>query len=443
MRKNIFFPTLLFLSILILLLSPLTAGAAEVTKPTTAEVVDEVARFTGLSSDLTQLVFKSEPELLAKFGKTVFGVQVLNQLLEAKDTEVMSSIFDYTVSKLADYLMKQSVHSAVGTFFTVVKAYKASLEVVRDYIIVPKLDNDTYIRYKKARGGVLKYSSANPTQAFEQATFVSFSGYHLLKEKRYKELIKAKGYNPELIGDKLEASLRRKIDDFWMKQMEAKYVQELLKESQEALVKSIWKTAQREIDLLNKLVLELGTIHAGLFIDISKDLPEGWWVVKRTNEGRYQPSKIKDSDQWLQWFDISDAKGYEWDANNGRYFRMAGQEKIHDLPSYATVAVVIYPRFQEVQGGLWDNAHRIQFLIDNTGFQPEGKLGAACIGRVEDYVSIMSFYRGMYFCDLNVRYGSYRQIKPKPDIVILEKLVRYFSRIVAGKMPAIVIEKPK
>ena len=231
MRTNIFFPILLFLSILILLLFSLTAGAVELTEPTIAETINEVARFTGLNSDLTQLVLESEPELLGKFGKTVFGVQVLNQLLEAKDTEVMRSMFDLAVSNLADYLMKQAVHPAVGTFCGVVKAYKASLEVVRDYIVIPKFDNGTYARYKKARGGTLDYSYANPTEAFEEATFTPFGGYYLLKEKRYKELIKAKGYNPELIGDKLEASLRRKIDDFWMKQMEAKYVQERLKES--------------------------------------------------------------------------------------------------------------------------------------------------------------------------------------------------------------------
>ncbi|MBA7573680.1 hypothetical protein ES708_15478 [subsurface metagenome] len=388
-------------------------------------------------------MFESEPELLAKFGETVFGVKVLNQLLEAKDTEVMSSIFDYTVSKLVDNLMKQAVHPAVGTFFTVVKVYKASLEVVRDYIIIPKLDTDTYIRYKKARGGVLKYSYANPTEAFEQATFAPFSGYHLLKEKRYKELIKAKGYNPEYIGDKLKASLRRKIDDFWMKQMEAKYVQERVKDSQEALVKSIWKIAQSEIDLLNKLILELGTIHAGLFIDLSKDLPEGWWYVKPVNEvldGK--PHKFKDSDKWRQRFDISNAKGYKWDANKRRYFRIIDQKEDWSFPPYVSVTVVIYPRFYEVQGRLWDGAYRIQGLIDNTGFQPEGKLGVACSKRTEDYIDIMIFYRGMYFCDVMISYESYRQIKPKPDIAKLEKLLRYFSRIVVGKMPAIVIENP-
>jgi len=149
MRKNIFFPILLFLSILALLLFSLPAGATEVTEPTTIEIINEVARFTGLSSDLTQLVLESEPELLARFGETVFGVQVLNLLLEAKDTEVMKNIFNYEVSRLTDKLMKLTIHPAVGTFFTAVKAYKASLEAVRDYIVIPKLDNDTMPAIKK------------------------------------------------------------------------------------------------------------------------------------------------------------------------------------------------------------------------------------------------------------------------------------------------------
>lgn len=431
MRKNIFFPILLFLSILILLLFSLTAGAVELTEPTIAETINEVARFTGLNSDLTQLVLESEPELLGKFGKTVFGVQVLNQLLEAKDTEVMRSMFDLAVSNLADYLMKQAVHPAVGTFFGVVKAYKASLEVVRDYIVIPKFDNGTYARYKKARGGTLDYSYANPTEAFEEATFTPFGGYYLLKEKRYKELIKAKGYNPELIGDKLEASLRRKIDDFWMKQMEAKYVQERLKESQEALIKSIWGTAQSEIDLLKKKALELGTIHAGLFIDISKDLPEGWWVVKSNNEG-LDGRPNKDKNNWIQKFKISDGEDYKQDAND-RYFRMVGQKKTYDLP-YTSVMVSISPRFYE---GQFDASESIiQSLIDVSGYQPIGNLGAACILRSASTVSIF-FSRGMYCCYVNI-FG----MTPNPPGVMQkhEELAHYFSRIVAGKMPAIVIE---
>ena len=434
MQKNVFPSILLFLFILILLIFPLTVAAAEVTPPTTAEVVDEVARFTGLSSDMIQAVFESEPELLTRFGKTVFGVQVLNQLLEAKDTEVMASIFDLSVSNLADYLMKQSLHPAVGTLLGAVKAYKASLEVVRDYIIIPKFDNDTYIRYKKARGGVLKYSYANPTEAFEQATFAPFGGYYLLKEKRYKELIKAKGYNPKLIGDKLEASLRREIDDFWMKRMEAKYVQELLKESQDALLKSIWKTSQSEIDLLNKLIHELGSIHAGLFIDLSKDLPKGWWVVKNERWDR-APSKDKDGETWVQQVEVSDGKGYKQDAH-GRYFRIVNQKKIYDFP-HTLVMVSISPRFYE---GQFDAGKSIiQNLIDVSGYQPIGNLGAACILRSSTTVSIF-FYRGMFCCYVNI-WGN--ASNPQDYMQKHEELARYFSRIVARKMPAIVIEKPK
>jgi len=50
------------------------------------------------------------------------------------------------------------------------------------------------------------------------------------------------------------------------------------------------------------------------------------WVVK-DEYSKEKTSKIKDSDPWIQKFDISDAKGYKWDTNKGLYFRMVGQEK--------------------------------------------------------------------------------------------------------------------
>ncbi len=250
-------------------------------------------------------------------------------------------------------------------------------------------------------------------------------------------MIKAKGYNPEYIGDKLKASLRRKIDDFWMKQMEAKYIQERVKESQEAMTKSIWKTAQSEIDLLMQLVLELGTIHAGLFIT-SKDLPEWWWVVKNEYwDGK--PRKNKYGEAWSQRFEISDGKGYEQD-DYGSYFRMVDQEKIYDL-TYQDVLVEVHPRFWGGgdKGELFDwGKLSIQSYIDDNGFQPIGKLGVACI-KITEYCEL-SFYRGMYACDVRIgrRLGIDRADMPK-----YEKLLRYFSNIIFRKMSPIVIENPK
>ena len=433
MRNNIFPPILLLLFILILFLFSLPAGATGVNAPTTTEIIDEVARFTGLSKDLTQLVLESEPELLARFGETVFGAQVLNLLLEAKDTEVMRSIFNYEVAKLADKLMNLTIHPAVGTFFTAVKAYKSSLEVVRDYIIIPKLDHDTYARYKKARGGVLSYSYANPTEAFEEATFAPFGGYYLLKEEKYKELIEAKGYNPEYLGNKLESFLRRNIDDFWMKQMEAKYVQEKMQESQEAMVNSIWKSAQSEIDLLKKLASELGTIHEGLFVELLRDLPEEWWFVEH-REGVLNGQPKEGEYAWIQKFQVSDAKeDYQQDAD-GYYFRMIDQRKTYDLP-YTNVMISISPRFEEIEGEVLDGGkYGIQYNIDNEGYQPVGNLGVACLLQTESEVR-MNFYRGMYYC-----YVCISGITPG----VMQKhvdLAYHFSRIVAGKMPTIVIEK--
>ena len=69
--------------------------------------------------------------------------------------------------------------------------------------------------------------------------------------------------------------------------------------------------------------------------------------------------------------------------------------------------------------------------------QPLGNLGAACIGRTE-YSIEMVFYRGMYSC--TVRINDF--CIDMPDIPKYEKLARYFSKIIAEKMPAIVIENP-
>jgi len=432
MQKKILFSVLLFFPLLMFILFPAIAGANEVTEPTTEEIINEVSRFTGLSSDLTQLVLESEPELLGKLGQVVFGVQVFNQLLDAKDTEAMKSIFDLGVSNLADYLVKQAVHPAVGTFFGAVKAYKASLEIVRDYIVIPHFDQETYDRYKKARGGVIDYKYANTTEAFEEATFAPFGGYYLLKEEKYKELVKAKGYNPELVGDKLEASLRRDIDNFWMKRLEAKYIQERLKESREAMVNSIWKIAQNEIDILQKLALEVGTIHSGLFIT-PEDLPKGWWIAK-DEHSQEKPSKVKESDSWMQKFDISNAEGYKWDDKEGTYFRMVGQRKSFDLLPGATMYVWIQPRFK----GEFDFGKvMVQSAIDRQQ-KPIGKLGAACIGKTEYFIE-MNFYRGMYACTIRINEFHVDD----PYMPKYNDLIYHFSRAIAKKMPDIVINNPK
>lgn len=92
----------------------------------------------------------------------------------------------------------------------------------------------------------------------------------------------------------------------------------------------------------------------------------------------------------------------------------------------------------EYKGELYDwGKNKIEVLIDYQGHQPVGSLGAACIGRTENFIE-MVFYRGMYSC--HVRINDF--CIDKADMPKYEKLVHYFSRIIAEKMPAIVIENP-
>ena len=70
--------------------------------------------------------------------------------------------------------------------------------------------------------------------------------------------------------------------------------------------------------------------------------------------------------------------------------------------------------------------------------QPIGNLGAACILKSVNTVS-MFFYRGVYCRFVNI-FGKI----PNPPGVMQKhvELADYFSRTVAGKMPAIVIVNP-
>ncbi|MBA7556336.1 hypothetical protein ES705_49038 [subsurface metagenome] len=123
---------------------------------------------------------------------------------------------------------------------------------------------------------------------------------------------------------------------------------------------------------------------------------------------------------------------------------MVGQEKHYALP-HGTVMVWMAPRFQEILEGEykgeiydWGGKGRIQVFIDRLGFQPIDNLGAACI-KITEYCVELDFYRGMYVCMVRVN----NVCLDRADMPKYEKLVRYFANIVAKKMPAIVIEKPK
>ena len=215
-------------------------------QPTREEIINEVARQTGLTNDAVSLIAKENPQLLQGFNDTVLAVKVVNSLADARDTEALADLMGYTVDKLRD----KALPSALNGFIVAFKVYKTALEITRDYYYVPKLDAGLYEAYRQARADGLRRGDTSEEEmstAFERATTRDWSGYYAVKDPMFDALVKAKGYNKSLMDEKMKQSLWRGIDDFWMKRCEAKLLQEILKANQAELERQIWARASRQL----------------------------------------------------------------------------------------------------------------------------------------------------------------------------------------------------
>jgi hypothetical protein len=218
-------------------------------QPTREEIINEVARQTGLTNDAVSLIAKENPQLLQGLNDTVLGIKVVNSLADARDTEALADLMGYTVDKLRD----KALPSAMNGFIVAFKVYKTALEITRDYYYVPKLDAGLYDAYRQARADGLRRgdtSAEEMTSAFERATTRDWSGYYAVKDSMFEALVKAKGYNRALMDEKMKQALWRQIDDFWMKRCEAKLLQEILKANKTELERQVWARASRQLDAI-------------------------------------------------------------------------------------------------------------------------------------------------------------------------------------------------
>ena len=215
-------------------------------QPTREEIINEVARQTGLTNDAVSLIAKENPQLLQGLNDTVLAVKVVNSLADARDTEALADLMGYAVDKLRD----KALPSAMNGFIVAFKVYKTALEITRDYYYVQKLDAGLYNAYRQARADGLRRgdtSAEEMSTAFERATTRDWSGYYAVKDSMFDALIKAKGYNKALMGDEMKQSLWRQIDDFWMKRCEAKLLQEILQANKAELERQIWSRVSRQL----------------------------------------------------------------------------------------------------------------------------------------------------------------------------------------------------
>jgi len=226
-------------------------------QPTREEIINEVARQTGLTNDAVSLIAKDNPQMFQGLNDTVLAVKVVNSLADARDTEALTDLMGYAVDKLRD----KALPSSMNVFIVAFKVYKTALEVTRDYYYVPKLDAGLYNAYRQARLDGLRRgdtSAEEITTAFERASTRDWSGYYAIKDSMFDALVKAKGYNKALMGENLKQALWRQIDDFWMKRCEAKLLQEVLQANKAEMERQIWSRVSRQLSAIKNVAGRTG-----------------------------------------------------------------------------------------------------------------------------------------------------------------------------------------
>jgi hypothetical protein len=288
-------------ALLCLALSLTSALAAPPERPEPGEVIDQVAHYTGLTNDAVSLALKDNAAALGRLTDAVLALQIAQRFLDAKNAEIAADVFWTAADTAAEKLLPPPLMTAIKA----IRIYKSILEELRDNVLIPALDQKIYEQYRAERE-----QNQDPINAFDFAVTM-VHGYYVVKPKMVDELIKAKGWNVDVMGERMRRLAEAQVDRFWRERMEATYQQEKAKPQKEAILAAIWASVK---DIINQLKAP-GVIHAGLFPDPGKDLPSGWWLV---NKGAGYPFKAP-FDQgkpgsyriWMQQFSMSHTSGFQ------------------------------------------------------------------------------------------------------------------------------------
>jgi hypothetical protein len=442
------------------------AAATSPSQVTREQVIDEVARFTGLSKDSVSLAVSENPKLLEGLDECVLAVKIVNQFAEAKDAEGLTEIGGWVLGKIKDRL----VPAGLGTFLTAVSVYKSALEALRDYTFIPAFESSLYRKYAKARREDARRgdnSRESMTTAFETATTAWFSGYPALKQRMYDRMVKAKGYNPKLIGPELERELWRRIDDYWIACFEARLQQEQLRENRIGIIAKLWSVEGRKLAALRGP--SAGRDAREAFFLTEKDLPAGWRQYKRQASDKLM---IERDPKWIflkQAFTIRPANLAEKHFPRGRSteYRTADGRTAHVIHNHT--AIRIYPNLRPwADGTPWYLRDHIRDQLARNDcqsfpgarivrpFQENGvDAGLVALDTSNSTYPMwaVAFAKGDYYAEVEFhgpppseidrrRAEDARRIREERfrsyycDAPPLEQMALYFARVVASKMPA-------
>jgi hypothetical protein len=222
------------------------------------ELIDELATWTSLSRDTLEVLYKESPSLFVNLERVAFTIKTLHLFAQAKDDEVMVELFERFVDVLKPHLLPEPLQ----VFLTAVRAYKVSLEVIRDKVFIPRFDESIYQSYRSVRLVDWKRQDQSPesvSTAFEGAV-AGWSGYYVVQNTMYKELLAHYGYNEDLVGTSLEKKLRSQIDNFWMHRLELRFQREILVQEEARIREMLLESVAEDLKNLNEAASRLSSV---------------------------------------------------------------------------------------------------------------------------------------------------------------------------------------
>jgi hypothetical protein len=225
--------------------SPLMAQSSNPLALSKSQIIDEFARGSGIAGDAVNLSIGNTPAKLEKAQNYLTTVQIISQLADARDDAAASTAVDWVIGKVKDKV----ITGPAATALTAVTLYKASLEGLRDWVVLPRWDEQMYQTYKRMRIEGDTKAGGGPEvleTAFNKATGVN-SAYMALKQRIYDEMVRAKGLDKEKIGPLYERALWAQIDAYLASRMELRYQRDYLKEHRAELLAATWREGRETL----------------------------------------------------------------------------------------------------------------------------------------------------------------------------------------------------
>lgn len=227
---------------------------------TDQQISDQVSRFTGLDRELIEAVLAAQPKMKPSFRGQILFLRLLDRLNQAPDSDAAGRILAWAARNLAEAAVKRVLPALVGNVLSAFQDYQQALELVRDYLVLPGLDDRMYRNYRRSRLADVNRGEGAGSDAVRESIQTAYDlasnsgGFYPLRTRMVDALIRNQGYHPAGLSPAKRKKFEARIDRYWSARLEARFQKEVLQLFRDKIVKESWsKRCGRELAYLAKV----------------------------------------------------------------------------------------------------------------------------------------------------------------------------------------------